>query len=283
MKTAIMTDTSCGVSREEAISAGIFLTSMPIIIDNDTFYDIDYDTFFEKQYSGSTVTSSQPSPAEVIDGWEHLLSQGYDEIVYLPISSGYSESYATAMSLSADYEGKVFVVNNHRIAFTLFASAVQAKRMADEGKTAAEIRDILEADSYNASIYVVTDTLEFLKKGGRITPAVAALGTVLGIKPVLTMQGDDVDSFAKARGIHRALPIIIDALKKDITERFGWTDEEFGISAVGSGLTAEEIDKYMTTFRKAFPNHEIQYHDIPLCICVHSGKGTVGIGIFHNI
>ncbi len=283
MKTAIMTDTSCGVSREEAISAGIFLTSMPVIIDGETFYDIDYDTFFLKQNSGSNVTSSQPSPAEVIDGWENIFSQGYDEIVYIPISSGYSESYSTAMALSIEYEGRVIVVNNHRIAFTLWASALQAKRMADEGMSAAEIRQVLEDDSYNASIYVATDTLEFLKKGGRITPAVAALGTVLGIKPVLSMQGDTVDSFAKARGIPRALPIILNALKKDVTERFGWSDSEYGVSAVGSGLTPDEVNGYMQVFQKAFPNHQIEYHDIPLCVCVHSGKGTIGIGVFHNI
>ncbi len=283
MKTAIMTDNSCGVSRKEASAAGIFMTSIPVIIDDETFYDMDFDEFFAKQYSDHKVTTSQPSPAEITDSWDSVLEQGYDEILYMPISSGYSESYSTAMLLSQDYDGKVVVVNNHRIAFTLWSAATQAKAMADSGKTAAEIRDILEADSYNASIYVVTDTLEFLKKGGRVTPAVAALGTVLGIKPVLTMQGDDVDSFAKARGMNKAIPIIIKALKDDIENRFHWQDSDYGISAVGAGLTEDEKSTYMKAFSEAFPNHKIDYHDIPLVICVHSGKGAIGVGVYHNI
>ncbi|MCD7806395.1 MAG: DegV family protein [Lachnospiraceae bacterium] len=282
MKTAVMTDTNSGMMECDAERYGIHMVAMPIIIDEKTYYegrDIDSAAFFEALYSDKNVSTSQPSPVDVMESWERVLQMGYDEIIYIPMSSGLSESCATAIALSKEYEGKVYVADNHRISVTQWAAALHARKLASLGKTAAWIKETLEQTAYDASIYITVDTLDFLKKGGRITPAVAAIGTALHIKPVLSIQGDKLDSFAMARSMKKGISVMIDTLRKDIETRFGGEDNVI-VATAGSGLTQEEKDSYMAEVRKAFPRHQVEYYPLPLSTCVHLGRGAFGVGTY---
>ena len=204
MKTAVMTDTNSGIMKAEADSMGIFLIPMPVIIDDETHYegiDLTEDSFYGSLTGGQNVSTSQPSPGDLMDFWDDILEQGYDEIIHIPMSSGLSASCSTAISLSDDYDGKVQVADNHRISVTQRESVMHAKKLAEAGKSAKEIKEVLEAEAYNSSIYIAVDTLEFLKKGGRVTAAGAALGSVLNIKPILTIQGGKLAGDAGAGDI----------------------------------------------------------------------------------
>ena len=204
MKTAVMTDTNSGIMKAEADSMGIFLIPMPVIIDDETHYegiDLTEDSFYGSLTGGQNVSTSQPSPGDLMDLWDDILEQGYDEIIHIPMSSGLSASCSTAISLSDDYDGKVQVADNHRISVTQRESVMHAKKLAEAGKSAKEIKEVLEAEAYNSSIYIAVDTLEFLKKGGRVTAAGAALGSVLNIKPILTIQGGKLAGDAGAGDI----------------------------------------------------------------------------------
>ena len=219
MKIAILTDTNSGISSTEAEELGIFLIPMPVIIDDETFYEgqnITEEAFYQALASDKKVTTSQPSPADVLDYWDSLLQKGFDEVVYIPMSSGLSSSCQTAIMLADDYDGKVVVVNNQRISVTMRQSVLDAMELAEAGKSAAEIQTILEEQKMESSIYIMLNTLTYLKRGGRITPAAAALGTLLKIKPVLQIQGDKLDAFAKARTVKQGKNIMIEAMKKAI-------------------------------------------------------------------
>ena len=216
---AIMTDSNCGIMPDEGRDLGIYVLPMPVIIDGQTYYegvDITLDEFFKKQTEGADITTSQPSPGDVEAMWTELLKT-HDEVLFVPMSGGLSNTCQTALMLSGEDEfaGRVFVVNNRRISVTQAQSVLDAKLLAEEGKTASEIKEILEAEALDASIYIAVDTLEYLKKGGRITAAAAAIGTVLKLKPVLTIQGDKLDSFAKARGLKAAFRIMLNAVKNE--------------------------------------------------------------------
>ena len=218
MKTAVMTDTNSGITKQEADALGIFLMQMPVIIDGETHYeglDLTHDSFFAALTGNQNVSTSQPSPGDVMDMWDEILNSGYDEIIYIPMSSGLSASCEAAMGLALDYDGKVQVANNHRISVTMRISVMEAKHYADLGASAAKIKELLETNAFNSSIYIAVDTLEFLKRGGRVTAAGAALGSVLNIKPVLTIQGERLDAFAKVRGMKKAKLRMIEALKND--------------------------------------------------------------------
>ena len=191
MKTAIVTDTNSGISGEMGRKLGVFVVPMPVIIDGKHYYEgenLTQEAFFQSQMSGGDITTSQPSPGDVMDLLERVLEEGYDDLVYIPMSRGLSNSCASSMILARDYDGKVQVADNHRISVTQYASVLDAVKLANEGKNAFEIKKALEAAAYDASIYIAVDTLEFLKKGGRITPAAAAIGSVLNIKPILSIQ-----------------------------------------------------------------------------------------------
>lgn len=203
MKIAILTDTNSGISKEEAENKGIYVIPMPVLIDGEVFYEgenLTEEEFYRALTSGKDVSTSQPSPADVMDTWEDLFEMGYDQIVYIPMSSGLSGSCMAAKGFAREYEGKIFVVDNHRISVTMRQSVMKAKQLADQGLGGKEICEKLESDAYNATIYVSVNTLEYLKKGGRITPAVATIATVLSIKPVLSIQGEKLEAFTKVRG-----------------------------------------------------------------------------------
>lgn len=196
---------------------------MPFYIDGELFLEditLTQEAFYEKLASDCEISTSQPAPGEVMEFWDKLLKE-YDEIVHIPMSSGLSSTCETAIMLSKDYDGKVEVVNNQRISVTQKTSVLDAVRLAKAGKSALEIKESLEAEKLEASIYITVDTLKYLKKGGRITPAAAAIGTVLNLKPVLQIQGEKLDAFAKVRGWKQAKKTMLDAIEKDLLHRFG--------------------------------------------------------------
>lgn len=284
MRTAVMTDTNSGITAETAKEMGIFVIHMPVIIDGETFYEGDTITeeeFFAALTSDKNITTSQPSLGDVMDLWDRILEDGYDEVVYIPMSSGLSNSCAAAAGLSQEYNGKVEVVDNHRISVTMYQSVLHAKSLAESGASAKEIKTVLEADAYNSSIYVTVNTLEYLKKGGRITPAAAMIGAVLSIKPILTIQGEKLDSFTKSRGpLRKAEEKMIEAIQKDLRERFSDYDmSQLHVGATGAGLDRAAQDQWVNMLKEAFPDSDVFYNPLSASISVHTGPGAVGIGI----
>lgn len=284
MKIAILTDTNSGIAKEEADKLGIYVIPMPVLIDGEVFFEgenLTEEEFFEALRSGRDVSTSQPSPADVMDTWESLFSKGYDQIVYIPMSSGLSGSCMAAKGFAEEYEGRVYVVDNHRISVTMRHSVMKAKQLAEQGMEGKEICDSLEADAYNATIYISVNTLEYLKKGGRITPAVAAIGTVLNIKPVLSIQGEKLESFAKVRGtIKKCEEKMIDACKKDLLKRFpDAKPNQLHVGAAGAGLSAEEIEQWMEMLKQHFPGTDLYYNSLSASISTHTGPGALGVGI----
>lgn len=283
-RTAIMADSNCGIMPEEESHYGIHILPMPIIIDGKTYFegiDITMEEFYQKQTSGSVITTSQPSPGDVTDMWDRLL-KAHDEIVFIPMSSGLSNTCQTALLLAEDelYKGRVFVVDNHRISVTQALAVLDAKALADDGRTAREIKEILEQEAMDATIYIAVDTLEYLKKGGRITAAAAALGTILKLKPVLTIQGDKLDSYAKARGMKSAFRVMLEALKSDIASRLSHLREK-GLLKIGIANTMMDPDKleiFKAELRKTFPDMELVYFPLTMSIGTHVGPGGIGIG-----
>lgn len=283
-RIAIMTDSNSGIMPAEASNYGIHVLPMPIIIDGTTYFegiDITVEEFYQKQTSGSVITTSQPSPGDVTGMWDRLL-QTHDEIVFIPMSSGLSNTCQTALLLADEepYKDRVFVADNHRISVTQALSVLDAKSLAEKGLTAREIRNILEEEAMDATIYIAVDTLEYLKKGGRITAAAATLGTILKIKPVLTIQGDKLDSFAKARGMKSAFRVMVEAVKADITSRLSHLREQ-GLLKVGIANTMMDPDKleeFKEEMKKNFPDMELVYFPLTMSIGTHVGPGGLGIG-----
>ncbi|MFQ9514331.1 MAG: DegV family protein [Eubacterium sp.] len=284
MKTAVMTDSNSGITPEEANKLGVYSLSMPVIIDGKVYFegkDITQEQFYGDMIAGKDVTSSQPSPGDVIDMWNEILESGYDQIVYIPMSSGLSASCHAATQLAQDYDGKVQVVDDHRISVTMRQSVMEAKWMAAQGTTAEEIKKKLEEDAYNSSIYIAVDTLEYLKKGGRVTAAGAAIGAVLNIKPVLTIQGEKLDAFAKVRGMKKAEIKMLDSIEDDLNNRFGDVDRDrIRIGAAGTFLKEEDAKQWHEMVKERFAGIKDVYYD-PLSFSVgcHVGPDAIGIGI----
>lgn len=281
---AIMTDSNCGIMPDEGRDLGIYVLPMPVIIDGQTYYegiDITLDEFFKKQTEGADITTSQPSPGDVEAMWTELLKT-HDEVLFVPMSGGLSNTCQTALMLSGEDEfaGRVFVVNNRRISVTQAQSVLDAKLLAEEGKTASEIKEILEAEALDASIYIAVDTLEYLEKGGRITAAAAAIGTVLKLKPVLTIQGDKLDSFAKARGLKAAFRIMLNAVKDDISSRFSHLGEDsvLKVGIANTLMEPEKLEMFKDEMKKNFPDMELFYLPLTMSIGTHTGPGALGIG-----
>ena len=282
----IMTDSNCGIMPAEERGYGIHVLPMPVIIDEKTFSE-GVDIFYQKQASGSVITTSQPSPGDVAAMWDRLLSS-YDEIVFIPMSSGLSNTCQTALLLADDepYRGRVHVVDNHRISVTQAVSVLDAKILADEGRSGAEIKQILEQEALDATIYIAVDTLEYLKKGGRITPAAAAFGSMLRIKPVLTIQGGKLDSFARARGMKSAFHTMLGALKKDLDTRLAPLREQgrLKVGLANTPMEPEKLDAFKAEMHENFPDMDFVYFPLTMSIGTHVGPGGLGIGAvrFHD-
>ena len=280
MKVAIVTDSNSGITQKQGKEAGIYVVPMPFMMDGEMYYEdisLSQQEFYEKLESGADISTSQPSPGDLMDLWNELLKE-YDAIVHIPMSSGLSSSCQTAIMLAEDYEGKVFVVNNQRISVTQRQSVLDAKEMADQGISPQAIKEKLEETKMDSTIYITLDTLEYLKKGGRITPAAALLGSFLRIKPVLTIQGEKLDAFAKARTMKQAKTMMITAAKKDMEERFG--DPEgirTGIAVAHTNNEAAAME-FKKELEEIFPKTgEICVDNLSLSVSCHIGPGALAI------
>ena len=253
---------------------------MPFMIEGETYYEeitLSREEFYKRLEENADISTSQPSPDSIIQLWDNLLNT-YDEIVHIPMSSGLSGSCQTAMMLAQDYEDKVQVVNNQRISVTQRQATLDAVALAKEGKNSKEIKDILEADKFNSSIYIMIDTLHYLKKGGRITPAAAALGTLLRLKPVLQIHGEKLDAFAKARTISQAKSIMINAIKSDMENRFGGVSEENQFYLEIAHTQNEEAAKQLKDeLQTMFPNYPIYIDHLSLSVSCHIGPGSLAV------
>lgn len=285
-KIAIVTDSNSGITQNQAKELGFYVLPMPFTIDEKEYFEdinLTQDDFYRKLGENADIFTSQPSPESVMSLWDELLKE-YDEIVHIPMSSGLSGSCQTAILLAEDYDGKVQVVNNQRISVTQKQSCFDAGKLADAGKTAKEIKDILEADKLNSSIYIMLDTLFYLKKGGRITPAAAALGTLLRLKPVLQIQGDKLDAFAKARTSAQGKNIMINAIKSDIETRFGGFDKPNVTIMMAHTNSPEAIAAFKEDVAEALPGIEIKMVEpLSLSVSCHIGPGAIAVAVVQNL
>ena len=278
-RVAVMTDSNSGITQSQAKELGITVVPMPFYIDGKLYYediDLTQEDFYRMLEKGGEISTSMPAVGDLIDRWETLLKD-YDEIVYIPMSSGLSSSCATAKVLAQDYEGKVFVVDNQRISVTMKQTVFEAMEMAEHGKTAAEIRDILEATKFESTIYIMVDTLTYLKKGGRITPAAAALGTLLKLKPVLQIRGEKLDAFAKARTIKQAKQIMLDAIKTDMDQVLHDADGKHTKIAMAHTHNEEAIMQFKEEAQAIWPDHDIMVDPLSLSVSCHIGPGALAI------
>ena len=285
MKPAIITDSNSGITRELGQQWGVRIVPMPINIENETYYegvDLFPETFFHLLREGKNVSTSQPAPEDILTEWDGALSSGYDEVVYIPMTSGLSSSCQTALILAADYGGRVQVADNHQISVPLKNAVRDALDLAEAGLSAREIKARLEDVGMDSLIYIGVDTLEYLKKGGRVTPAAAAMGTVLGIKPLLTIRGEKLDTFAKVRGTKQCKARLLEAMKKSVAEyrARGW---DIRVDASGSFDRREEEEEWRALAAQAFPGEPIQYDPLTLSIASHTGPGAFAMGISRRI
>lgn len=278
-KVAILTDTNSGITIKEAEELGIYLILMPVLIDGKAYLEekeITKEFFYEKLNGDADVTTSQPSPGDMLEMFDRILKE-HEEVVYIPMSSGLSGTCQTATMLAADYNGKVHVVDNQRISVTMRQSVFDAIAMAEDGKNGAEIKAYLEEDALNAPIFIMVDTLKYLKKGGRVTAAGAAIGTVLNIKPVLKIDGGKLDAFAKVRGTKQAMKTMFKALEHERDTRLKGkkyiiAGAYSGDDSVGEALKAE-LQAY-------FPDMDIVLNPLSMSISTHVGPGAMGMGIY---
>ncbi len=285
-KVAIVTDSNSGISQEQAKELGVYVLPMPFNIGEETYYEdinLSQDEFYEKLKSGENIATSQPSPESVMKLWDEALSE-YDELVHIPMSSGLSGSCQSAMVLAEDYGGRVCVANNQRISVTQRQSVLDAQSLAEKGMSAAQIRDFLESDKFNSSIYIMLDTLYYLKKGGRITPAAAAIGTLLRLKPVLQIQGEKLDAFAKARTSNQGKNIMINAVRSDIENRFGGFTEEKGVRLqIAYTYDRDAALAFKEEVKDHFPGYEIHMDCLSLSVACHIGPGSLALACTKKI
>jgi len=289
-KIAIMTDSNSGITQKEAAGLGISVLPMPFMINDATYFEdinLTQDRFYEFLENDAVVSTSQPSPDSLIHMFHKLLAE-YDEVVHIPMSSGLSGSCQTACMLAQEpeFDGKVFVVNNQRISVTQTQSVLDATELAKKGYDGAQIKKILEEDKFNSSIYIMLDTLFYLKKGGRITPAAAALGTLLKLKPVLQIQGEKLDAFAKARTKSAGKSMMLQAIKNDIENRFGGFDEsakERVMLHIAYTKDAEEAELWKQEVMEAFPGFRLKMAPLSLSVACHIGPGALALACTRNL
>lgn len=284
-KIAIVTDSNSGITQKQAKEMGVYVLPMPFMIDNETFFEditLSQKEFYEKLASGADVVTSQPSPDSVMKLWDELL-QDYEEIVHIPMSSGLSGSCQSALMLAADYEGRVQVVNNQRISVTQRQSALDALALVEKGMDAAQIKQFLEEDKFNSSIYIMLDTLYYLKKGGRITPAAAALGTILRLKPVLQIQGEKLDAFAKARTVSQGKSMMINAIRGDMEKRFGGVRKDNIWLQIAYTYDLDAAIQLRDEVAEQFPGFDINMDPLSLSIACHIGPGSLAVACCKKI
>ena len=284
-KIAIVTDSNSGITQTQAKDMGIHVLPMPFMINNELFFEditLTQQEFYVRLAEGADVITSQPTPDSVMKLWDSLLKD-YDEIVHIPMSSGLSGSYQSAAMLAQDYNGKVQVVNNQRISVTQRQSALDALVLVERGMDAVQIKDFLEKDKFNSSIYIMLDTLYYLKKGGRITPAAAALGTILKLKPVLQIQGDKLDAFAKARTVSQGKSIMINAIRADMEKRFGGAAADNIWLEIAYSYDLEAAKQLMEEVQAHFPGFDVHIDPLSLSVACHIGPGSLAVACCKKI
>ena len=279
MKTAVVTDSNSGITQAQGKELGIFVLPMPFMIDGKEYFEditLSRKEFYERMAGDADITTSQPSPESVMELWDRILEE-YDEIVHIPMSSGLSGSCQTALMLAEEYDGRVHVVDNHRISVTQRQAVLDAKKMADRGLSGGEIAEQLRKTGPDSTIYIMVDTLKYLKKGGRITPAAAALGTLLRLKPVLTIQGEKLDAYAKARTVKQAKSMMLSAIARDLSTRWGDTDGSGSCLQIAHSENEEEALLLKEELAAAFPAAEIYVDALALSVACHIGPGSLAI------
>lgn len=286
-KIIIVTDSNSGISKEEAEKIGVVVIPMPFFIEGKTYYEeisLSQDEFYQMLVAGKNISTSQPSIGKICALWDELLKE-YDEIVQIPMSSGLSMTCDTATTFSQEkeYLGKVHIVNNMRISVTQRQSVYDALKLIKEGKSGEEIKEILENDALNSSIYITVQDLKYLKRGGRITPAAAAIGSLIGIKPVLQIQGKKLDAFKKCRGMKAGKLMMISAAKNDIKNRLGDDNSKIHV-AVAHSNNEEEAKVFLEEIKKEIPNAKDYYIDhLSLSVSCHIGPGSLAIALCKDL
>lgn len=278
-KIAVITDSNSGITQAQAKEYGLYVLPMPFMINEETYYEditLTQEEFYIRLSENADVITSQPSPESVMELWDEVLST-HDEIVHIPMSSGLSGSCQSAMMLAEDYEGRVQVVNNQRISVTQRQSALDALMLVEKGMDAAQIKTILEEVKFDSSIYIMLDTLYYLKKGGRITPAAAALGTILRLKPVLQIQGEKLDAFAKARTASQGKSIMINAIRSDMEKRFGGATPDNIHLQIAYTYDKEAAEQLKREVEEAFPGFEVHMDPLSLSVACHIGPGALAV------
>lgn len=280
MKTAIVTDTNCGIFPEEGKKLGIFALPMPVILDGKEYFegvDLTHQEFYRRLEENADASTSQPAPGDVLELWENVLGEGYDEIVHIPMSGGLSASYQTALGLAAEFKGKVRVVDNHRVSVTQYDSVMDAVALAAQGKTGAEIQETLERTGLESVIFLGVDTLKYFKKNGRCTAATAALGSVLNIKPLLKCDGERFDAVAKVRGtVNCRKKLLETAVAAADTLRAGGP---VSIGVAGSFAKAEDETAWFEEVKAAFPGDHLHFEPLSFSVICHTGPNAFGLGI----
>lgn len=279
-KIAIVTDSNSGITQQEGKGMGIQVLPMPFYIDGEIFYEditLSQEEFYQKLSENADISTSQPSPGDVMELWEKLL-EDYDQVVHIPMSSGLSASCETAQALSQEFEGKVQVVDNQRISVTQRQSVLDALALKGAGMDALQIKEVLEKEKMQSSIYITLETLKYLKKGGRITPAAAAIGTVLKLKPVLQIQGEKLDAYAKCRGKKQARKTMLEAMKKDMDTRFAQyvKDGCFALMVAYTG-NQEEAQDWKREVEEQFPGYPVIANPLSLSVSCHIGHGALAL------
>lgn len=284
-KIAVVTDSNSGITQSQAKECGLYVLPMPFMINEETFYEditLTQEQFYQRLSENADVITSQPSPEEVMKLWDEVLKT-YDEIVHIPMSSGLSGSCQSAKMLAEEYDGRVQVVNNQRISVTQRQSALDALTLIGRGMDAAAVREFLEEDKFNSSIYIMLDTLYYLKKGGRITPAAAALGTILRLKPVLQIQGEKLDAFAKARTVSQGKTIMINAIRSDMEKRFGGVSPDNVWLQIAYTYDRETAEQFRMQVLEAFPDFDVHLDPLSLSIACHIGPGSLALACSKKI
>ena len=278
-KIAIVTDSNSGIGKDAP--EGVFVVPMPFLINDEDYFEninLSQEEFYKLLSEDANVSTSQPSIGDLSDFWTDILKD-YDEIVHIPMSSGLSNSCATATNLANDFGGRVYVVDNHRVSISLKESVYDAVKLREAGKTAAEIKNYLVNTSADSSIYIAVDTMKFLKKGGRVTPAAAMIGSILKIKPILQIHGEKLDKYMLARGSIKAREILKEALKKDLEGKFAeYTIKGEMCVSVAYTDNPAEAEKFMAEFQEMMPDIPVHFNDpLPLSVTCHIGPGALGV------
>lgn len=283
MKTAITTDTNSGITLEEGKRLGISVLPMPVLIDDKCYLegiDVGIEQLYDAMDQSCKISTSQPAPGDLMEMWKTLLEEGYDNVIHIPMTSGLSGSCQNAKLFAEEFDGKVYVVDNHRISVTQREAVLEAKRMAEIGISAEEIKEYLEESAFHASIYLTVSSLDYLRRGGRLSSTSAMLGTVLNVKPVLSIQGEKINEFSKCRGMKACKKKMIEALKHDIEERFAdIPTEHLQIATAGTLQNIEDAEAWLSTVQEAFPGMRVYYAPLPCSIACHVGPDCMGIAV----